>query len=114
MFIIYVDFRGTAVKAPYTHDVVDAQVLSVNDFTRKVNPPDCEPFLRFHTPFPGKMRVLLRDLRVPWSHPMNFLLPPADTVRRLGLDPSWFEHLQIAATHTGQPIRPCLAVEVNL
>ncbi|KAJ6587642.1 hypothetical protein DFH09DRAFT_1141503 [Mycena vulgaris] len=114
ILIIYVDFLGTVVKAPYTHDVVDAEVLSVNDFTRKVNPPDREPFLRVHTPLPGKIRVLLRDLRFPWSHPMNVLLPPADAVLRLGLDPSWFEHLQIAVTRTGQPIRPRKAVEIDL
>ncbi|KAJ7093675.1 hypothetical protein C8R44DRAFT_890587 [Mycena epipterygia] len=112
IFIIYIDFLGTAVKAPYTHDVVDAEVLSVNDFTRKVDPPDREPFLRTHTPLPGKIRVLLRDLRFPWSHPMNVLLPPANAVRRLGLDPFWFEHLQIAVTRTGQIIRPREAVEV--
>ncbi|KAJ7874321.1 hypothetical protein B0H14DRAFT_2718304 [Mycena olivaceomarginata] len=114
ILIIYVDFLGTAAKAPYTHDVVDAEVLSVNDLTRKVNPPDREPFLRLHTPLLGKIRVLLRDLRFPWSHPMNFLLPPADAVHRFGLDPSWFEHLQIAVTRAGQPIRPREAVEVNL
>jgi hypothetical protein len=45
---------------------------------------------------------------------MNFLLPPADAVHRFGLDPSWFEHLQIAVTRAGQPIRPREAVEVNL
>ncbi|KAJ7939105.1 hypothetical protein B0H13DRAFT_2300837 [Mycena leptocephala] len=111
ILIIYIDFLGTAAKAPYTHDIVDAEVLSVNDLTRKVHPPDREPFLRLHTPLLGKIRVLLR---FSWSHPMNFLLPPADAVHRLGLDPSWFEHLQIAVTHAGQPIRPRGAVEVNL
>ncbi|KAJ7891817.1 hypothetical protein B0H14DRAFT_2560522 [Mycena olivaceomarginata] len=111
ILIIYVDFLGTAAKAPYTHDVVDAEVLSVNDLTRKVNPPDREPFLRLHTPLLGKIGVLLRDLRFPWSHPMNFLLPPADAVHRFGLDPSWFEHLHIAVTCAGQPIRPREAVE---
>ncbi|KAF8179388.1 hypothetical protein K438DRAFT_1977442 [Mycena galopus ATCC 62051] len=113
IFIVYVDFLGTVAKVPHTQDVVDAAVLSVNDFATKTNPPDREDFVRFHTPLPGQIRILLRDLRVPWSHPLNIVVPPADVVRFVGYDPSWFDHLQIAVTPTDQPIRPRMAIKVE-
>ncbi|KAJ7611144.1 hypothetical protein DFH06DRAFT_1245430 [Mycena polygramma] len=86
MLILYLEFLGTTARAPYTHDLVNAEVISVDDLLRdhEITPQIREPLLTVHTPLPGRLRVLLLDVQFPWAFPMNFLPPPETDLLSVG------------------------------
>ncbi|KAJ7470132.1 hypothetical protein B0H11DRAFT_2041503 [Mycena galericulata] len=107
VLVIYVDFLGPAAKAPYTHDIVDAAVLPLDELRAralKVSQQQLEVFERNLSPRPGMIRVLLVDRRFPWSYTTPFV--PPKNILSWRRDPLWFEHLQMAVTRPGHPIRP--------
>ncbi|KAJ7656734.1 hypothetical protein DFH06DRAFT_1198391 [Mycena polygramma] len=117
MLVLYLDFLGTAAGTRYTHDIVNAEVLSIDDLAREWHglvPQLLEQLVSVHTPIPGRLRVILLDLRFPWAYPMNFILPSEDYLRRGVLDPLWFEHLQKSVTRPGRPTRPREDVRVDV
>ncbi|KAJ6453972.1 hypothetical protein C8R45DRAFT_1192431 [Mycena sanguinolenta] len=104
--IIYVEFLPNA-KAPYTHDVVDAEVVPL-DYLRAMAVASGErPLAQFESdlsPRPGMMRVLLLERTFPWSYTTPFTIP--DDVSHWPRNPQWFSDLQAAVTRPGQPVRP--------
>ncbi|KAF7360947.1 hypothetical protein MSAN_01124800 [Mycena sanguinolenta] len=101
--IIYVEFLPNS-KAPYTHDVVDAEVVPL-DYLRAMALTSGErPLAQFESdlsPRPGMMRVLLLERTFPWSYTTPFTIP--DEVSHWPRNPQWFSDLQAAVTRPGQP-----------
>ncbi|KAJ7447505.1 hypothetical protein B0H11DRAFT_2082368 [Mycena galericulata] len=118
--VIYVDFLGTTAKAPYTYDVVDAAVKSLESLRaharKTLSPLLARDFMQINTPIPGMLRVLYFDCRVPWSYSADFVAPDAANLRRLRqfYDPLWFEHLQKSVTRPGQRVRPRETVQIDI
>lgn len=94
VLVIYVDFLGPAAKAPYTHDIVDHEVLPLDDLRAralKISQQQLDTFERNLAPRPGVIRVLLIDRRFPWSYTTPFAVP--SNIRQWSRDMLWFEHL---------------------
>ncbi|KAJ7309379.1 hypothetical protein DFH08DRAFT_944258 [Mycena albidolilacea] len=105
--IIYVHFFGPAAKPPYTHSVVNAEVIPLAPLRASalaISPQRLELFERNLSPRPGMLRVLLVDRRFPWSHTKPFVVP--SNIARWSRDDLWFEHLQRAVTRPGEALPP--------
>ncbi|KAJ7209446.1 hypothetical protein B0H12DRAFT_1157890 [Mycena haematopus] len=107
VLIIYVEFLGSSAKAPYTHDVVDAEVVPLPFLRAMALAAGDRPIAQFESdlsPRPGMMRVLLLERTFPWSYTTPFSLP--DDVSQWQRNPRWFEDLQASVTRPGRSVRP--------
>ncbi|KAJ7676706.1 hypothetical protein DFH06DRAFT_1168858 [Mycena polygramma] len=119
--VFYLDFLGPSAKAPYTHDVVNAEVVSLEDLTRKhcIVPHLLAEFLHLHAPRPDRHRIILLDVRFPWPYPLNFVVPPQAifdqlALNRVRLEPRWFEELQRKTTRPGRLLRPRETIQIDV
>ncbi|KAK7050701.1 MYND-type domain-containing protein, partial [Favolaschia claudopus] len=114
VLIIYVDYLGPTAKSPYTHDIIDAEVLPLATLRLKalsISPEQLESFDRNLAPRPGMMRILLLDRKYPWSYTTPFMLP--SDIRLAPRDERWFEHLQMCVTRPGRKVRERERVSQN-
>jgi len=109
ILVIFVNFLGTSAKPPFTHDIVGAEVVPLQELrasAHSVSQERLDLFDRDLAPRPGMIRVLLTDGRLPWSYTTPFVVPEdIGTWRR---DQLWLQHLQMRVTrprHTSRRVR---------
>ncbi|KAJ7486991.1 hypothetical protein FB451DRAFT_1554123 [Mycena latifolia] len=105
VLVICLDFLPGG-KAPYTHDIVDAAIVSLSallTWARSVSLEKAATFEASLAPRPGVIRVLLRDRGFPGSYTTPFVVP--SNIKEWLYDPLWFEHLQICVTKPGRKVR---------